>query len=386
MYDFNKIIDRRGSASVKYDDLCSVFGTTDLLPMWVADMDFQAPPVVLEAVRKCCERGVFGYTFRTDSAKQAFRDWVKKRYDWDTQMSWLSSSPGIVTALSLSVRAFTLPGEKILIMTPVYPPFYSVIKENGREVVCSPLKRGKNQYEVDWENFEIGLKNGVRMLILSNSHNPVGRVWTREELERMGKLCCHYGVIIVSDEIHSDLALFGNRHTVMANVSKEIAECTLTAMAPSKTFNIAGMMNSVIVSSNPSLLEKYNRELQSLHLDNGNIFGHITLEAAYRFGEEWLDELTHYLEENVIFAMEYLQRELPEVQCMKPEGSFLLWLDFRNTGLSHEECGKRLVEQGKIGLNDGITFGEEGRGYRRMNIGCPRSVLEEGLKRIKASF
>lgn len=386
MFDFDTIIDRWNSDSVKYDGLNAEFGCQDILPMWVADMDFQAPPAVLEAARKCCERGVFGYTFRSDEGKEVFRDWVRRRYDWDTRPEWLSSSPGIVTALALSVRALTQPGDKIMIMTPVYPPFFSVVRDNGRQLVYNPLKREEGKYVIDWEDMEEGMKGGVKMLILCNSHNPVGRVWTKQELKRIGDLCCRYDVLIVSDEIHADLALFGNRHTVMASVSDEIANRTLTAMAPSKTFNIAGMMNSVVVARNPEILEKYNRELLSLHLDSGNIFGHITLKAAYKYGEEWLNELAVYLGNNVDFALDYFHRELPDVQVCRPEGSFLLWLDFNPTGISHEECGERLLKRGKIGLNDGLTFGEEGRGFRRMNIGCPRSVLEDGLKRIKSAF
>ncbi len=386
MFNFDKIIERYHTDSVKYDGVYDEFGCGDILPMWVADMDFQAPPAVMEAIREYCDRGVFGYTFRSAEANDAFRDWVKRRYGWDTKQEWLSSSPGIVTALSLAVRAFTQPGERVLIMTPVYPPFYSVVRDNGRKLVYNPLIREEDKYVIDWENLEEGLRGGVRLLILCNSHNPVGRVWPREELQRIGELCCRYDVLIVSDEIHADLALFGHRHTVMASVSDEIAYRTLTAMAPSKTFNIAGMMNSVVIASNPDLLNKYNKELLALHLDSGNIFGHVTLKAAYLHGEEWLNELVCYLENNVTFAMDYFQQELPDVRVCCPEGSFLLWLDFNGTGLSHEILGERLLKRGRIGLNDGLTFGAEGQGFRRMNIGCPRIVLEEGLARIKKAM
>lgn len=386
LYNFDKVIDRSGSDCVKYDDLTRVFGCTDVLPMWVADMDFQSPLVVLEAARQCCERGVFGYTFRSADSKQAFMDWVAARHQWHIKPEWMSTSPGIVTALSISVRAFTQKGDKVLIMTPVYPPFYSVVKDNGRELVCSSLVAGERRFEINWEDFEAKLKQGVRLLILCNSHNPVGRVWERAELEKIGNLCCKYGVIILSDEIHSDLALFGHKHTVMASVSEEIGARTLTAMAPSKTFNIAGMMNSVIVSSSPELLEKYNKELLALHLDSGNIFGHVTMVAAYRYGGEWLDQLITYIERNVDYADRFIREELPEVRMMKPEGSFLLWLDFRGTGLTHEEVGHRLVHKAKIGLNDGQEFGVEGSGFRRMNVGCPLSVLDRALRQIKSAF
>lgn len=385
-YNFDQIIDRCGTSCVKYDNLYENFACTDILPMWVADMDFRSPQVVLDAARNCCDKGIFGYTFRSDSAKQAFIDWVAVRHDWKVEMSWLSTSPGVVTALSISVRSFTKPGEKVLIMTPVYPPFYAVVKENGRELVCSPLIIQHDRYVVDWDDFESRLKNGVKLFILCNSHNPVGRVWTREELARMGELCCKYEVTILSDEIHADLALPGFKHTVMASVSPEIAARTLTAMAPSKTFNIAGMMNSVIVSSSKELLDGYNKEMLSLHLETGNIFGHVTLEAAYRYGAEWLDAMLEYLGKNTDFAVDFFKREMPRVKVLKPEGSFLLWLDFSGLGLTHDEVTERLLRRAKVGLNDGAAFGVEGVNFRRMNIGCPHSVLEEGLKRIKAAF
>lgn len=386
MFDFDRVIDRWNTDSVKYDGLSAEFGCDDLLPMWVADMDFQSPPAVLQAVKSCCERGVFGYTFRSEESKEAFRMWVGRRYHWEVRTEWLSSSPGIVTALALGIRALTVPGDKVLIMTPVYPPFHSVVRDNGRQLVYNPLVYEGGKFRIDWNNLEEGMRRGARLLILCNSHNPVGRVWTREELGRVGELCCRYDVHILSDEIHADLALFGNRHTVTASVSEEVAGRTLTAMAPSKTFNIAGMMNSVVVASNPEILERYNRELLSLHLDTGNIFGHVAMKAAYQSGEEWLEELVEYLGGNVDFALDYFHREIPLVGVCRPEGSFLLWLDFRNTGFTHEECGKRLLQRGKIGLNDGLAFGVESRGFRRMNIGCPRSVLEEGLGRIKKAL
>lgn len=385
-YNFDEIIDRRGTDCVKYDDLNRVFGRTDLLPMWVADMDFRTAPAIIEAAENCCRHGVFGYTFRSEEARQAFIAWVASHYDWIVKPEWISISPGIVTALSVAVRAFTEKQDKVLILTPVYPPFFAVVTENERELVCSPLVVENGHYEVDWADFEAKLRRGVKLFILCNSHNPVGRVWRTEELKRMGELCCKYGVLILSDEIHADLALPGFKHTVMASLSEDIAAHTLTAMAPSKTFNIAGMMNSLIVSSSSELLGKYNREMLALHLDVGNIFGHVTLKAAYRKGGEWLEELRVYLGQNVDFADEYIRHELPYVKMLKPEGSFLLWLDFRPTGLSHEEVGHILTEKAGVGLNDGSAFGKEGIGFRRMNIGCPRTILQEGLERIKKVF
>ncbi|MEN6618207.1 MAG: PatB family C-S lyase [Rikenellaceae bacterium] len=386
MYNFNKVIERAGTSCVKYDSRKDVFATEDLLPMWVADMDFQSPPAVIEAARRLCDHGIFGYTFRSESSIEAFMSWVAKRHNWQIKREWITSSPGIITALPIAIRAFTKEGDRILIQTPVYPPFHSIVKEHGRILLCSPLFIKDGQYKVNWEDFETKLKSGVKMFILCNPHNPLGRVWSRDELKQMGDLCCKYGVTIFSDEIHSDLILFGNKHTVMASVSEEIARHTITAMAPSKTFNIAGMLNSVIVSSSTELFTGFHKELTSLHLELGNIFGHITMEAAYKNGEEWLNKLIKYLEGNVNYAYSFISEEIPSVKLIKPQSSFLLWLDFRFTGYSHQEVGERLIKIAKLGLNDGAAFGEEGIGFHRMNIGAPLSVVKEGLNRLKAAF
>jgi cystathionine beta-lyase len=386
MYDFDKEIDRRGSCSVKYDSLKEVFGREDLLPMWVADMDFRTAPGVLKAVRDAADLGVFGYGFRSADSVDSFIAWVESRYNWSVKREWVSSAPGIVAALPLAINALTSAGEKILIQTPVYPPFHAIVKENGRTLVKSPLINTGTGWEIDWADFENRLADGVKMFILCSSHNPLGRIWSPEELKRMGDLCCKYGAVIFSDEIHADLSLYGNRHTVMASISEEIAQNTITAMAPSKTFNVAGMLNSVIVSSSERLLASYNGELKRLHLDLGNLFGHITMAAAYREGGEWLENLKIYLEKNIDFAHDFLANEVPGVTFLKPQSSFLLWLDFRKSGYTHEEVRNRLLDISKLGLNDGLAFGRDGEGFFRMNIGTNRARVEEGLKRLKTGF
>lgn len=386
MYNFDEIINRRGSSSVKYDSLKEVFGRDDIHPMWVADMDFQAPPSVLDAVRQTAERGIFGYTFRSVESVDQFINWVQRRYNWEIKREWITSAPGIVAALPVSIRAFTKPGDKILIQTPVYPPFHNIVKENNRVLVKSPLIEGEDGWNIDWNDFENNLKDGVKMFILCSSHNPLGRVWNREELKRMGELCVKYGTIIFSDEIHADLSLYGNTHIPMASVSEEIASSTITAMAPSKTFNVAGMLNSVIISSSPTLFSGYQSELLSLHLDLGNIFGHISMEAAYSGGEKWLEDLKEYLEKNIDYASDFLQRELPQITFRRPQSSFLLWLDFRKTGLTHTEVRERLLNVCKLGLNDGLAFGSEGEGFFRMNIGTPLANVQEGFNRLKSGF
>jgi cystathionine beta-lyase len=386
MFDFDEVIRREGTSCIKYDARKEVFGRDDILPMWVADMDFKSPPCVIEAAKKLCDHGVFGYTFRPESSIEAFMRWVTERYNWTIKREWITSSPGVVSALPLALRCLTNPGDKILIQTPVYPPFHSVVKESGRELVCSPLIQGREHYFVDWENFEIKLKSGVKMFVLCNSHNPLGKVWSREELMKMGELCLKYGVKIFSDEIHADLALFGNKHTVMASVSEEISSITITAMAPSKTFNIPGMLNSVIVIQSKKMFECFRHELTSMHLDPGNIFGHITMDAAYRHGGAWLANLKQYLEKNIDYSYGYILNNIPSVSLLRPQGSFLLWLDFRKSGYSHEEVRNRLLNIAGLGLNDGTEFGADGRGFFRMNIGAPISVVKEGLERLKKAF
>ena len=383
-YDFDKIIDRRDTDCYKYDQAETVFGVPGLLPMWVADMDFQSPPEVIAAVRTCCERGVFGYTYRSEEAEHAFMAWVDKHHSWKIRQEWMLSSPGVVTALSIGVQVYSKQGERVMIMTPVYQRFFSVVTENERELVCSSLVIENNRYVIDWEDFEAKLKSNVKLLIVSNPHNPVGRQWTREELIKMGTLCLTHGVTILSDEIHADLALFGHKHTVMASISEEIAHITVTMMAPSKTFNIAGMMNSVVVISSPVLRERFEQEVAVTHINGGNIFGHVTFKAAYQQGAPWRDALLRYLENNIRYTDDYIRRELPGVSLFFPECSFLLWIDFRRTGLSHQEIGERLLYKAKVGLNNGTDFGPEGEGFYRMNIGCPLSVVKEGLGRIKS--
>lgn len=385
-YDFDRVIDRYGTDCYKYDMAGAVFGRPDVLPLWVADMDFQSPPEVVAAVEECAHRGIYGYTYRSREAEQAFVDWVGTHHGWTIGREWMLASPGVVTALSLGVRMLTAPGDKVLVQTPVYPPFMSVVKENGRELVTGTLVEGGPRYEIDWEDFEEKLRTGVRLFILCNPHNPVGRQWTRDELLRMGELCLRYGVVMLSDEIHCDLALFGNRHTVMASLSDAIAANTVTLMAPSKTFNIAGTMNSVVVASNPALREIFARELKVAHINDGNIFGHVAFKAAYRYGAPWREALLRYLEGSIDMAAEFFATEMPQVRMYKPECSFLVWLDFRGTGLSHREVGDRLVNRGLIGLNDGETFGPGGVGFRRLNVGSPRSVIGDGLRRIRKSF
>lgn len=385
-YNFDQTIDRRGTNSIKYDKLQENFGRGDLLPLWIADMDFQSPPEVMQIVEERAKHGIFGYSFRDQPSIVAFAKWVESRYNWKIEPSHVTISPGIVTALALAIRIYSKEGDKILIQPPVYPPFYSIVTDNNRELVTSPLVKRDGGYFVDWDDFEKKLASGVKLFILSNPHNPIGKVWSRDELQKMGDLCLKYGALILSDEIHCDLNLNGNPHTPMASLSKEIAMNTFSAMAPSKTFNIAGLLNSLIIIESPKLFELFEKEITSLHLQLGNLFAHVTMESLYTKGGEWLEQATDYIWANVEYAYNRLQQELPEVSFIKPESSFLLWLDFNGTGLTHQEIVDRLVNRAKVALNSGLNFGEEGRGFFRMNIGAPRSIVEEGLNRIISAF
>ncbi len=387
MANFDKIIDRAGTGSIKYDRRKQVFGTEDVLPMWVADMDFETPDFILEALKKRLEHPVLGYTLRKPSFFEAFQGWAKRRYDWSVEKDWLTFSPGVVAALALSVLALTDEGDKIIIQPPVYPPFFSVVNELGRTLVENPLKREENgKYVMDFADLEQKIKDGAKMIIISNPHNPVGRVWSEEELQQLAGICYEHGVYIISDDIHSDFVFKNYKYTPLVKLDPKYAEITITAMAPSKTFNIAGLSTSVVVIPDETLRKKYNEKLHGIHLFLGNIFGNIAFEEAYNKGDEWLDELLQYLEENADYAVDYINTKIPGISVWRPEGTFLLWLDFSGTGLSHEQIKQKLVNEAKLGFNDGLTFGKCGEKFFRMNIGAPRSIVRQALENLEKTF
>jgi cystathionine beta-lyase len=382
-FDFDEIVDRKNTNCVKYDKLDHFFGKEDLLPMWVADTDFKIPPCITEAVVDRAKHEVYGYSYRGDSCIKAVQDWLTTRHNWTVPREWISSSPGVVTALSLLLMSLTEKGDRIAVQPPVYHPFFHVVNDTERSLVHNPLKRTDSGYEMDFEQLEELAKEGLKAIIISNPHNPVGRVWTKEELERLGNLAVTYDFLIISDEIHQDLIYKGHTHVPMAGISDEIAEKTITCIAPSKTFNVAGLMSSVIIIPNAKLLKKYEKLLSALHLDSGNLFGHIAMEAGYKHGAEWLDQLMEYLKGNVDFLREYLKENIPQIKMVEPEATFLIWLDCRELGMRTEKINQLFLNEAKVALNKGTTFGKEGDGYMRLNIGCPRSVLKEGLDKIR---
>ncbi|MBS4178583.1 MalY/PatB family protein [Lederbergia citrea] len=382
----DKFIDRKNTSSVKWDGMKAVFGKDDLLPMWVADMDFRPPEQVLEAMKHRLEHGIFGYTIVGDSTENAIVSWIKKRHRWEIKPAWLRYSPGVVPSIGTAIQAFTEPGDKVLLQSPVYTPFFNMIENNMREVVNSPLQMKNGRYEIDFNDFEEKLKSGVKLFLLCSPHNPGGRVWTKDELVTMAELCRKYGVIIASDEIHADLVAPPFKHIPIGSIEPSYADFTLTFMAPSKTFNLAGLQSSFMVVPN----EDMRKKISEIHMKEGfftlNTFGTIAMEAAYLHGEQWLDDVLAYIRSNIEFVKTELAANLPELEVIEPEGSYLIWIDCSETGLEDKELREKLLEKGKLAVNFGDAYGPGGENFIRLNIACHRSIVEEGLKRLKQAF
>lgn len=379
---FDRVHNRLNTRSMKWDLREFIFQNEDILPMWVADMDFQAPREVNEALIKRAEHGIYGYTVVDNAVKDSIVNWVKTRHDWEINREWLSFSKGVVTSLHMAIRAFTEPQDKILIQTPVYTPFYNVIQAHDREIVKNPLIEENNYYTINFNDFEEKLKSGVKAFILCSPHNPVGRVWKKAELEEMARLCLKYNVLIISDEIHADLVFSGKKHIPIASLSEEIANHTITCMAPSKTFNLAGLEASYVITTNKEKREKLIEEFQKQGHGNGlNTMANTALEAAYNYGSPWLNELLTVLEGH----RDYVKKELEhntDLRVTPSEGTYLLWIDCSSLGLDAKELKEFMIHKARVGLNAGVDYGEEGKQYMRMNLACPRATIAEGTKRI----
>ncbi len=385
-YDFDAIIERRGTGCEKWDDLAAVFGTDDVLPFWVADMDFAAAPGILAAVRAKAAHPVYGYHVKEESFFAAAMDWERRRHGWEVGRSWLVNTPGVVSSLGAAVLALTDPGDKIVIQPPVYPPFFSCVTRNGRQVVENPLRQRGGRWEMDLDDLESKLGPDVKMLVLCSPHNPVGRVWTRDELLALGEICLRHDITVVADEIHCDLVFSGHRHVPFATLGPELAARTVTFFSPSKTFNIAGTYTSLAVVPDPGRRAKYGALLAGLGMTSGNLFGLAAAEAAFKTGEDWLDTLLPYLEDNADLLAAFVGREMPGIKVAKPEGTYLAWLDFRGRFADHAALNEFLVGAAKVGLNDGLSFGHQGKGFARFNFACPRALMLEGLSRIAAAL
>ena len=382
-FNFDKIIDRTNNFSAKWSEMNKNFGTNNLLPMWVADMDFLTAPCVMEALKDRLEQGIFGYTTRPSSYNESIVNWLDNRFSWKINQEWLMFSPAVITSISLLIQNLTQKNDKIMIQEPVYSPFHNIVESNERSLVISPLvKLDDGSYVMDYEDIESKIKD-VKIFILCNPHNPVGRVWTREELTRLGEICLKHNVLVISDEIHSDIILKNHKHTPFASISKEFRENTITCMAPTKTFNLAGLQSSFLVISNPYYYEVMDKAFSILDIKRNNAFSLVATEAAYNYGEDWLYELIKYIEDNVDFAIDYIKNYMPQLKVKKPEGTYLLWVDFSNLNVDKKDLKNALINKGRIALSDGSSFGIGGDGYYRINLACPRSMVLEGLKRIE---
>ena len=386
MWNFDEKINRENSNSVKYDLRRQLYGEEDIIPMWVADMDFKTPDFIVDAIKERTEHEIYGYTLRANSFFTSVIHWMNYKHNWTIKKNWISFSPGVVPALSISIQAFTQPGDKIIVQPPVYFPFFSSVKNNGRQLVYNQLKYENANYFFDFDDLKKKIDSRTKMILISNPHNPVGRVWTKEELIKLADICVSNDILMISDEIHSDLIFKPHKHIPIASLSDEIANNTISAFAPSKTFNVAGLSSSAIIISNPKLKKTFDNYIDDLHIGFGNIFGNIALESAYLNGAEWLDALMIYLKENVKLVKDFIDKPNIKIKMTMPQSTYLLWLDFSEYGYEKEELQNLLVKKAKIGLSPGELFGPGGENFQRMNIACPRNVLIEALNNLEEVF
>lgn len=386
IYDFNKPTDRRGTHCVKVEALENYFGRTDLLPLWVADMDFETPDFIIEAMRRRLDHAVLGYPVAYDGYWQSITGWLRDRHGWEVEREWLRYIPGIVKGIAMVINAFTEKGDKVIIQPPVYHPFRLVPEHNGREVVMNPLRRVGDSYEMDFEQLESVIDDRCKILILSNPHNPVGITWDRATLEHLAAIASKHNLIVISDEIHCDMALYGHRHIPFATVSEKAARCSITFGAPSKTFNIASIVSSYAVVPDADLREKFFAWLTANEMDMPTIFAMTATEAAFTEGEPWRKQMLAHIESNIDYVDEFLRKNIPAVKAIKPEASFLVWLDFSALGLSHEAMVDMVVNDAHLALNDGAMFGIGGEQHMRLNVGTQRAVLEQAMQQLKCAI
>ncbi|MBR2395753.1 MAG: PatB family C-S lyase [Bacteroidaceae bacterium] len=382
-YDFDKIIDRSGTNALKYSVLKERYGRDDLIPLWVADLDFETPDFITDALRKRLEHSLFGYTATPDELWNTIARWIEDHHGWKVNKEWITFIPGVMKGVGSVVNVFVKPDEKVIIQPPVYFPFRLTPQGNEREVVFNPLKRVEGgSYEIDFENLAAVADDKCRLLILSNPHNPAGICWSRETLARLADFCYERNIIVISDEIHCDLTLFGNRHIPFASVSDKAAQISITFGAPSKTFNTAGIVNSYTIVPNDTLRRRFFKWLEANEFNEPPIFSTIAIIAAFQKGEEWRRQLISYIEDNVRFVQDYFKEHIPSIKPLRPQATFLVWLDCRELGLDHNGLIDLFVNKARLALNDGETFGPGGEGFMRLNVGAPRAILEAALERL----
>ncbi|MEG0602444.1 MAG: MalY/PatB family protein [Mucinivorans sp.] len=384
IYNFDRVIDRHHSECEKWDNTMAVFGEDDVIPLWIADMDFPCAEPIIEAIHRRTQHGIFGYYMREDCYWQAVQRWVERRSGWKVECQAMVHSPGVVAGVAFAMLGNSEPGDGVMIQPPVYHPFANVIRINNRRVINNPLRLTADGYQIDFEDFERKAASS-KVFILCNPHNPTGRAFTEQELRRMGEICLRHSVVIISDEIHSDFVYAPRHHIHIASLSAELAAATVTLIAPSKSFNVAGFCTAVAIITNDELREKYIDQMMRVHLDNSNICGAVALQAAYNECEDWLDQIMQYLEANIDFVLNFLHTNMPNVVCHKPEATFLLWLDFRAWGLCEDTLDDFLIHKARLGMNHGSMFGVEGTCFQRMNIGAPRATISRALNQLLAA-
>ncbi|MDW8802912.1 pyridoxal phosphate-dependent aminotransferase [Clostridium sp. A1-XYC3] len=382
-YNFDEIISRKDNFSAKYDELNLKYGRDDLIPMWIADMDFRTAQPIIDAMKNRLEQGIFGYVSRPDSYFESVCQWYSRKHNWNVESKYMSHSHGVIPGLVMMMNDFTSPGDKIIIQSPVYNEFFEIVQDHGRELVISPLKLTNGRYEMDYEDFEAKVKTGVKMFFLCNPHNPVGRVWTKEELMKIGEICLRHGVQVVSDEIHCELVYGNNKYTPFASISKEFFQNSITCISPSKTFNLAGLQSSIIIFGNEKQKNRYDYLLQINDIKRNNCFSLVATEAAYRYGEEWLNQLLVYLKGNIDFVYNYCKENIPKIKPNIPEATYLIWIDCKDLGMTADQLKNFMTNEAKLGL--GLWYGEESKDHVRMNIACPRTIVEQALLRLKAA-
>lgn len=383
-YNFDEIIDRSGNRAAKYDERIKKFGTEDVIPLWIADMDFRTAQPIIDACVAKAQEGIWGYTSRPASYFEAVQDWERKYYGWEPDTALMSWSLGVVQTMAALMKIYTMPGDKVLIQTPVYSEFYDIPEAIGRVVVENPLIEQDGHWQIDFEDFEKKAKE-CKVFLLCNPHNPLGIVWEPEQLRRMAEICMKHHVLLISDEIHSDLVFHGKKHTRIASISKQIGQYAVTCVSVTKTFNLAGLQASTAIFPNAAMKRDFDRYWSSMDIHRNSAFSSVAIETAYREGREWLEQLLEYLSGNMEFVKEYCRQHIPQIKPNLPDATYLVWLDCRELGLSNEQLRKFMIEKAKIGLNEGNSFGRSLSGFMRLNVACPRSVLEKALGQLEAA-
>jgi cystathionine beta-lyase len=383
MWNFDEPARREGTDCIKYDLRKETFGVNDVIPMWVADMDFNTPDFIIKSLQNCLNHEIFGYSFRPPEYFLSIIDWLECRHNWRIEKEWICFCPGIVPALNFCTLAFTQPGDNIIVQPPVYFPFFSAVESHGRKLIYNKLKESDGKWVMDYDSLIAGIDGKTKMIIISNPHNPIGRVWTPDELNSLADICLKNNILILSDEIHCDLVLPGFSHTPFANLSEKIAEITITCIAPSKTFNLAGLSTSSVIISNPVLRKSFNRIIENLHVGNGNIFGTIASISAYSHGHQWLEALLDYIDHNIDFVEDYCRKMIPEIVPVLPEATYMIWLDCRKFGMTGKELQNFFVNKAGVGMNEGSTFGPGGEGFMRMNLATTHQTVMKAMEQIE---